>query len=90
MQDQNLLKEALKKYDKNNYVVLSWQEYDDELNKLTAKIVSYVKTNNIHVDAVVPLLRGGNIPATFIAYKLDLLTILLCSINIFLLTKNVN
>lgn len=76
MQDKNLLKEALKKYDKNNYYVQTWSEYEDELKKLTEKITSYVNNNHVVVDAVVPILRGGNIPATYIAYTLGILTIL--------------
>jgi hypothetical protein len=75
MQDQNLLNEALKKYDKKNYVVQSWSEYEVELGKLTKKVVNYVCKNQLTVDAVVPILRGGNIPGTFLAYALDILTI---------------
>ena len=76
MQDQNLLKETLKKYKKENYHEMSWSEYEDELSKLTNKIVAYIKEQNIRVDIVVPILRGGNIPATYLAYALDVLTIL--------------
>lgn len=76
MQDPDLLKETLKKYKKENYQVMSWSEYELELRKLTDKIVKYVKDNNLKVDVVVPILRGGNIPATYLAYTLDVLTIL--------------
>jgi hypothetical protein len=76
MKDKDLLKESLKKYKKSNYHVQSWAEYSSELTKLTDKVIKYVKENQITIDAVVPLLRGGNIPGTFIAYALDVLTIL--------------
>ena len=76
MQDKNLLKETLKKYKKSNYYVLTWPEYMQELSKLTNKVVTYVKNKKVSIDAVVPILRGGNIPATFLAYTLDILTIL--------------
>lgn len=76
MQDKNLLKDALKRYKKENYQVQSWDEYSVELKKLTDKIVACVKKENINVDAVIPLLRGGNIPATYLAYVLDVLAIL--------------
>lgn len=76
MQDKNLLKETLKKYKKTNYYVQSWSEYNVELTKLTDKIVSYVTEKKLVVDAVIPLLRGGNIPGTYLAYTLDILTIL--------------
>lgn len=76
MQDKDLLKETLKKYKKQNYYVQNWTEYEEELNKLTKKIVDYVNENKIVIDAVVPILRGGNIPATFLAYTLSILNIL--------------
>lgn len=76
MQDKDLLKETLKKYKKEYYIVQSWLEYQDELAKLTNKITGYVKENEIVIDAVVPILRGGNIPATFLAYALGILSIL--------------
>jgi hypothetical protein len=76
MEDPNLLKESLKKYKKENYYVQTWDEYKNELDKLAAKIVNYVKKNNLKIDAIIPVLRGGNIPATFLAYTLDILSIL--------------
>ena len=87
MQDQNLLKEALKKYKKSNYHIQSWSEYSKELNKLTDKIVTYVQVHKLNVDAVVPILRGGNIPGTFIAYALDILTILPVQYKYFFVGK---
>ncbi len=76
MQDSNKLKDTLKKYKKSNYHIRSWTEYEKELKNLTQKITTYIKENNITIDAIVPILRGGNIPATFLAYILDILIIL--------------
>lgn len=75
MQDKDLLKDALKKYKKENYYVQSWHEYQVELETLIKKVTEYVGENKINIDAVVPILRGGNIPATFLAYALNVLTI---------------
>lgn len=77
MEDKDLLKEALNRYKKENYVNMGWDEYYQyELKKLTDKVIGYITENKIVVDAVVPILRGGNIPATFLAYKLGVLRIL--------------
>lgn len=55
---------------------LGWDEYlEKELDVLLDKVQNYVKENNIKIDAVVPLLRGGNIPGTYLAYKLNILRI---------------
>jgi len=76
MDNKDLLKIALEKYKKENYYVQSWEEYNNELSVLIDKVTTYVKKKNIVIDAVVPILRGGNIPATFLAYTLNILTIL--------------
>lgn len=76
MEDKNLLKEALKKYEKSTYYVQNWSDYNEELKKLTNKIVAYVTEKKVNIDAVIPILRGGNIPSTFLAYTLNILTIL--------------
>ena len=62
---------------KSDIYKLEWNEYfEKELSVLAQKILDYVKTNKIKIDAVVPLLRGGNIPGTYLAYKLNILKIL--------------
>jgi len=76
VEDKNKLKETLKKYKKSRYHVRGWSEYERELKTLVKKITAYVKKNDITIDVVVPILRGGNIPATFLAYALDVLIIL--------------
>ncbi|PIO08332.1 hypothetical protein COU59_01765 [Candidatus Pacearchaeota archaeon CG10_big_fil_rev_8_21_14_0_10_34_12] len=61
---------------KTDIYKLGWDEYfEKELKILTKKVVDYVKENSIKIDAVVPLLRGGNIPGTYLAYKLNILRI---------------
>ena len=61
---------------KSDIYKLGWNEYfEKELKVLAKKVLDYVKENNIKIDAVVPLLRGGNIPATYLAYKLNILRI---------------
>ena len=55
---------------------LSWDEYfNKELKILGDKVEKYIKENNVKIDSVVPLLRGGNIPATYLAYRLKILKI---------------
>jgi len=87
MQDKQLLKEALKKYNKDDYYILSWDEYQSELDTLTKKIVEYVNKNKINIDAVVPILRGGNIPATYLVYTLSVLHILPVQYKYFFIDK---
>jgi hypothetical protein len=61
---------------KSDIFKLGWDEYfEKELDVLAGKVLGYIKENKIKIDAVVPLLRGGNIPGTYLAYKLNILRI---------------
>lgn len=71
----------LAKYKKSDFKRLSWEKYGEILEKLFEKVRKYVKENNIDIDAVVPdavvpILRGGAFPGTFLAFKFHLLRIL--------------
>ncbi|MFH0808520.1 MAG: phosphoribosyltransferase [archaeon] len=61
---------------KSDIYRLRWDEYfEKELKVLAEKVLDYIKEKGIKIDAVVPLLRGGNIPGTYLAYRLNILRI---------------
>lgn len=55
---------------------MSWGDYGKILENLGQKVEKYVKENNIKIDAVVPILRGGMFPGGYLTYKLGLLRVL--------------
>lgn len=63
------------KYKKSDFRSISWEEYGDVLEVLCKKVRAYIKKENIEIDMVVPILRGGAFPGTFLSYKLNLLRI---------------
>lgn len=66
----------LAKFKKEDFVKMSWKDYGKILENLWEKVEKYVKENNIKIDAVMPILRGGMFPGGYLAYKLGLLRIL--------------
>lgn len=66
----------LAKYKKSDFKQLSWEEYGKTLEILYRKLNKYVKEGGIKIDAVVPILRGGAIPGTYLAYKFHVLRVL--------------
>lgn len=46
------------------------------MEKLYKQINNYIKKNDITIDAVIPVLRGGGFLGTFLAYKLRSLILL--------------
>ncbi|PKM92036.1 MAG: hypothetical protein CVU81_02655, partial [Euryarchaeota archaeon HGW-Euryarchaeota-1] len=74
---------------KEDFKRISWNEYGDILEKLYIKVAEYVKKKNIKIDAVVPILRGGAFPGTYLAYKLNLLRILPVQYKYFFKNKKI-
>lgn len=66
----------LAKYEKTDFKRLSWEEYGRTLNILYRKLNKYLRDKRIKIDAVVPILRGGAFPGTYLAFQLNLLRIL--------------
>ena len=63
-------------YKKSDFKKLSWGDYAKTLDTLFKKIEHFVKLKKVRIDAIVPILRGGGIPATYLAYKLGILRII--------------
>lgn len=49
----------LSKYKKEDFKHVSWEEYGKTLDKLYKKVNKYIRKENIKIDAVIPILRGG-------------------------------
>jgi hypothetical protein len=45
------------------------------MEKIFKQLSSYIKKNNITIDAVIPILRGGGFLGTYLAYKLHSLSV---------------
>lgn len=65
----------LEEYRKEDFERLSWQDYAENMEEIYHKIDEYLEEKNIEVDAIVPILRGGNFLGTYLAYKLGVLRI---------------
>ncbi len=66
----------LSEYKKEDFVPLSWDGYGGLLEELYQKVSAYVEENAVEFDAVVPILRGGAFPGTYLAYRFGLMRVL--------------
>lgn len=66
----------LAKYKKSDFKRLSWNEQGKTFEILYKKVIRYIKKKKAKIDAVIPILRGGAFPGTYLAYRLNLLRIL--------------
>jgi len=51
---------------------LSWHEFDDLCNSLQSKIKQYEADNNLSFNCIIGLLRGGVVPAVWLAHNLNI------------------
>ena len=66
----------------------SWEDFGVTADKVLEDIKKYVDVNDISIDAVVPIMRGGNFLGTFLAYKLNVLRILPVQYKYFFAGEN--
>lgn len=57
---------------KSDFILMSWEEYQTHIHSLTVDLNAFLKTENIIIDFVVPILRGGGVPAISLAYQLNI------------------
>lgn len=79
----------LAKYKKEDFKRVSWEEYGKTLDELFEKVNKYVREKNIKIEAVVPILRGGAFPGTYLAFRLNLLRILPVQYKYFFKNKKI-
>ena len=79
----------LAKYKESDFKKVSWEEYGKTLEILFQKVNKYIKKNNIKIDAVVPILRGGSFPGAYLTYQFHLLRILPVQYKYFLSDKKI-
>lgn len=54
----------------NAFVQMSWPDYQAYIQQIANKIVEFTATNNIKIDFILPILRGGGIPAISLSHLL--------------------
>lgn len=57
----------------NIYRKMEDSEFISYIDKLSNNLNYYLKNNNIKIDYVCPILRGGSIPAVYIANRLNII-----------------
>ncbi len=80
---------TIEQYSPEEFVQLTWEQYGNILEALYKNIAEYSEKNNIHFDAVVPILRGGGVVGTFLTGKLKVLRVIPVQYKYFVNQKHV-
>ena len=65
-----------KPYSKKDFIKISWNDLEKHITKIYKTVSRYLQVNNSSIDAIIPILRAGSIPATQLAYKFSILRML--------------
>lgn len=55
-----------------NYRIIPHDELLGYINKLCDRLKDYIEKNNLKIDYICPVLRGGGVPAVYISHKLNI------------------
>lgn len=56
-----------------NYRIISHDEFTNYMDKICDDLKSYIKSNNLKVDYICPVLRSGGVPSIYISNKLNII-----------------
>jgi hypoxanthine phosphoribosyltransferase len=63
-------------FKKEDFKRISWGEYGDLVETIVTKVKNCLEENNLKIDLVVPILRGGGILGIALAYRLEVLKVI--------------
>ena len=64
------------KYTEEDLDMISWERIDGFIDKIYKDVSEYLKENNLSIKYIVPILRGGGIPALKLSHMFDVINIL--------------
>lgn len=64
------------KYTEQDLDMVSWERIDEFIDKIYGDVSEYLKKNNLSIKYIVPILRGGGIPALKLSHMFDVVNIL--------------
>ncbi len=63
-------------YTKKDLDLISWERIDGFINKIYKDVNNYLKENNLKIKYIVPIMRGGGIPAVIFSHLFDVIDML--------------
>lgn len=76
-------------YKKEHFKETTWDEAVGIMSGLVDEVKKYLVTSDQKIDAVMPLMRGGAIPGTYMAYQLSVMQVLPIQYHYFFHENNI-
>lgn len=65
----------MNKLTNDDFVHMTWEEYQSHINRVYLELNGFMKSNGITVDYIIPVIRGGAVPAISLSYLLKIVPI---------------
>lgn len=63
-------------YTKKDLDLISWKKIDNFVDKIYKDISNYLTKNNLKIKYIIPIMRGGGIPAIMLSHMFDIVDML--------------
>ena len=63
-------------YTEKDLDIISWQRIDNFIDKIYKKVNNYLVENNLKIKYIIPIMRGGGIPAIIFSHMFDVVDML--------------
>ncbi len=63
-------------YTEKDLDLISWERIHGFINKIYKDVNNYLKENNLKIKYIVPIMRGGGIPAVIFSHLFDVIDML--------------
>ena len=63
-------------YTEKDLDLISWERIDGFIDKIYKDVNSYIKKNNLKIRYIIPIMRGGGIPAVILSHLFDVIDML--------------
>ncbi len=63
-------------YTEKDLDLISWERIDNFINKIYEDVDKYLKINNLTIKYIVPIMRGGGVPAIKLSHMFNVIDML--------------
>ena len=63
-------------YTEKDLDLISWEKIDKFINKIYTDVNNYLTQNNLKIKYIIPIMRGGGIPAVMFSHLFDIIDML--------------
>lgn len=77
-------------YTEKDLCFITWKDFDEFIDKIYIDVYNYLNQNNLKIKYIVPIMRGGGIPAIVLSHMFDVVDCLPIQLKYNSVTKTID